>query len=455
MSDPLKSHLEGHLPPTHPLSPRRALRGLAAAIRALVDYRPLSLWEQDTRSLPRPLAAYRRRALAFAARELAPRALRGDLDPHGPEVEAALRIGAREGYLTDALPRPFGSASVPLLAYPIQWVHCLKMEEFCAACAGLGLVLGAHGLGTLPLLLSGDLGVVRRFVLPAYRRTRAGEPYVMAFAITEPGAGSDVEESTGAMAHTPGTVAQQVPGGWCLNGRKVFISGGDIAEAVTLFAALKGEGMASWTCFLVRREMPGFSVVRTEHKMGQRASRAAELQLEDVFVPDDHVIGGLRQGWAINRATLNFSRIPVGAIALGIARGALEAATDFVCRERLARRRLIDYQEVQLALAGALADTSAMRALIWHSARSFTPTQAKSAMTKFFCGDTAMRVCETAMELMGNHGVLHGNRAEKHLRDARLTQIYEGTNEINRLAVIEDLQEQLLARMTADASEPL
>jgi alkylation response protein AidB-like acyl-CoA dehydrogenase len=448
----MSRHLQGHPSPSDPLSPRRAFKGLEPAIRLLVDYDPRSLWEQDTRSLPWPLGRYRRQVRDFARRELAPRALTGDLDPHGEEVDRVLRTAAREGLLTDFLPRPLGTGSAPLFAHPIQLIACLKMEELCAACAGLGLVLGAHGLGMMPLLLSGDLGVIRRFLLPAFRRSKAGDPSIFAFAITEPAAGSDVEESTGAAAYTPRTVAERAPGGWRLNGRKVFISGGDVADAVTLFAALKGEGMASWTCFLVGRRMMGFSVVRTEHKMGQRASRAAELELEDVFVPDDHVIGKLRTGWAINRATLNFSRIPVGAIALGIARGAMEAAVQLACRATLAGKPLIDYQEVQLAVAQMLAETSAMRALIWQSAKSFVPTQAKAAIAKLYCGDAAVRVCERAMDLLGNHGFMHDARVEKHWRDARLTQIYEGTNQINRLAVIEDLQEQLLAQVASGSS---
>jgi len=217
---------------------------------------------------------------------------------------------------------------------------------------------------------------------------------------------------------------------------------------VTVFAALEGEGIESWTCFLVRKNMPGFSVVRNELKMGMRASSAAELEFDHVFVPDSHVIGGLRNGWAINRSILNLSRLPVAAMAVGFAQGATDAAMDFVCRYKLGGKGLIHYQETQLELAQMVADTSAIRSLVWQSSQSWVSTQGKSALNKFYCTDLAVKVCERAMDMMSNHGGLHCNSAEKAFRDARLTQIFEGTNQINRLALIEDIQEQLMSKMS-------
>jgi alkylation response protein AidB-like acyl-CoA dehydrogenase len=295
----------------------------------------------------------------------------------------------------------------------------------------------------MPLLLSGSLTVGRKFILPACRKNLRGQPTLFSFAITEPSGGSDVEDSDGARHYIPRTLASRVEGGWRLNGRKVFISGGDRADFITVFAALAGEGMESWTCFLLEGNNPGLTIGRNELKMGQRASAATELIFEDAIVPDSHVIGGLRRGWAINRAVLNFSRIPVGAIALGIARGAAERATEFACQTKLGGKRLIDYQDIQLEVAQMLLDTSAMRAMVWQSAATWTPTQARASMTKVFCADMAMQTCQRAMNLMGNQGCLQENGAEKAYRDARLTQIYEGTNQINRLSVIEDQLEAL------------
>ncbi len=435
--------LPGHLPPEHPLSPRTALRRLSPLVRPLAPSEPEPLWEADTRLLPRALRRYRRAVRDFARRELAPRALGLDREPHGPAEREVLLAAAREGLLTDLLPWPLGTVPWSRYRHPLALVQSLKMEELCAACGGLGLLIGAHGLGSAPLLLSGDPGTIRRFLLPAYRRSRAGEPSLLAFAITEPGAGSDAEESAGAAAARPGTRARRAPGGFRLSGRKIFISGGDLADAVTVFAALDDGGMESWTCFLVERTRPGFSVARRELKMGQRASGAAELVFEDVFLPDDHVVGGLGRGWALNRATLNLSRVPVGAIALGIARGAAEAAVEFARRARLGGRPLVSYQDVQIEIARMLTELEAMRALVWRSARTWRPRQARASMTKVFCSDAAVRVCERAMALMSDHGLWQSQRAEKAFRDARLTQIYEGTNQVNLLAVIEEHLDEL------------
>ncbi|NLF68385.1 MAG: hypothetical protein GX575_04940 [Candidatus Anammoximicrobium sp.] len=440
-----RQSLAGHVAADHPLSPRQAFRCFPPLTSRIVSYEPAWIWDQDTAALPPPLAELRRRTREFAERELRPRALECDLHPHDPEADSAVvRTAAAAGVLFSHLPPPLGTGHVALADYPLPWAAAVKVEELCAACGGWGLMLAAHALGLLPLLLSGDKRAWKRFLIPANQRTQAGRPCLFAFAITEPNAGSDVEAGYGASRYRPATVARRAEGGWVLNGRKQYISGGDIADAVTVFAALAGEGLASWTCFLVERGAPGFRCLRNERKMGQRASGAAELELHDVFVPDDHVIGGLRTGWALNRATLTCSRLPVAAIALGIARGAMDAAIDFVCRFHCGGPPLIDRQEVQLRVADMIAETSAMRSMIWQHASRLPVTQANAAMSKFRCSEAAVRVCETALELLSQHGVLHRNYVEKHFRDVRLTPIYEGTNQINRLAVIEDFQEHLL-----------
>lgn len=451
-------HLADFVSARSPYSPRQSFQKLPAVSRKLVEYDPVSIWEQDTLRLPTDLGLYRRATRQFAERHLTPLAARIDAAPHrapglaSPELQALLELAAREGYLSDMLPKPIGSVPLLRFRHPLAWQQAIKVEELARACGGMMLLLCAHNLGVAPLLLSGDLPAFRKFLMPAIKENNAGKPHLFAFAITEPAAGSDVEEGHGASLYRPGTVATRVPGGWQLSGRKCFISGGDIARSITVFAALEHEGIDSWTCFLVQHDMPGFSVARTELKMGMRASGAAELLFDQVFVPDDHVIGGLRNGWAINRSILNLSRLPVAAMAVGFAQAACELAADFACRHHLAGKPLVDYQEIQLLLAQMLGETSAIRALVWDSAQTWVPTQRKASINKFICTDTAVRVCESAMELMSNHGGLRQNMAEKAFRDARLTQIFEGTNQINRLAVIEDIQEQLLARVAAHAN---
>lgn len=445
--------LDGFLPPEHPLSPRSALEAVSPLIRPLVRYEPRAWWEEDTARLPPELGAYRRWVRDFAERVVRPRALEADAAPHAAPgacegaARDVLEEAGRAGLLSDFLPWPLGAQRAAIMRHPLFLPQALKVEELAVADGGLMLLISAHGLGVAPVLLSGEVSAIRRWVLPAYRASLRGAPHLFAFAITEPDAGSDVEDSLGAALLRPGTVARRVDGGWSLRGRKVYISGGDVAKSVVVFAALEGEGMESWTVFLVSRDTPGFRAARTELKMGMRASSAAELLFDDVHVPDAAVIGGLRKGWALNKATLNMSRIPVGAMGVGFARAATELATDFACRFRLAGKPLVAYQEVQLELAQMAAETASARALVWHAASRFQARQGEASATKFHATDVARRVCERAMDLLGNHAVLHDERVEKALRDARLAQIFEGTNEINRLGVIEDAQEDLLERI--------
>jgi alkylation response protein AidB-like acyl-CoA dehydrogenase len=395
---------------------------------------------------------------SFARTHLAPRAVAADLAPHpsvgqlAPGLDGLVEEAGRAGLFSDLLPRPLGSASPALLRFGLAMPQALKVEEFAAVDGGLMLLLSAHALGVAPVLLGGDLGQLRRVLLPAFRESERGAPHLFAYAITEPGGGSDVEDAHGAATHRPGVTARRVDGGWRLSGTKCYISGGDIAQTIVVFAALEGEGMASWTAFIVRRGDAGLRISRTEHKLGMRASGAAEVQLDEVFVADADVVGGVRRGWALNRATLNLSRIPVGAMGVGLARAATEAAEDFACRFRLADRPLVDYQEIQLALAEMHARTLAARAMVWAAARQTQARQAEASAVKFHVTDTARAVCELAMDLIGNHSILHEERVERALRDARLTQIFEGTNQINRLAVIEDQQDRLLARIAEIAA---
>lgn len=416
---------------------------LAPLGRALYDLDATTLWERETATLPRSLARRRRAYRDFARRELGPRAAAADLDPAGYDPRPLLAAAARAGLQSEMLPAPFGTMPLGSLLRRSLFHESLKAEELSTVCAGLGLGLLAHGLGTAPLLLSGDPTAIRRWLLPLSRDNRAGRPRLAAFAITEPAAGSDVEDSEGAGSARIGTTARRVPGGYRISGQKVFITGGAHADLVTVFASLvEDHGTRprvdrDWTCFVVERGTPGFTSGRSEHKLGQRAADATELFFDDVFVPESHRVGAERSGWALNRNVLNYSRIPVGAIAVGIARGATEAATEHCRSTTLGGRPLLSYQEVQLALADLWTETMAMRAMVWQGARHVPATQGVSSAVKTFCGDRAVAVSTRAIELLADHGAHTAGGVEKRLRDGRLNQIYEGTNQLNRLALIE------------------
>ncbi len=419
------------------LSPQEARARLNLIGRFLYDARAIDLWERDTKTLPWIFRRLRRKYRKFAQETIAPLALKSDSDPHQIDVKEIFLKAAREGLETELMPYPIGTGNPIALAKSFLLGPILKAEEFCAACAGIGLALLAHDLGIAPLFISGDPKATFKWMRRIYGEILNGEPAIAAFAITEPEAGSDAEETLGASRARVGCKAQRVKGGWVLNGRKVFISNGRVAKWITLFAALEGEGMESWTCFLLDKSMKGLSVGRSERKMGQRAADATELVLEDVFVPEDRVIGPVRGGWAINRNVLNYSRPVVGAIALGIARGAFERCLEFCHKHRLNDRPLVSYRYVQLELADMLIKIQAMRAMVWQAARYKIPFQTAGSAAKVFCSDMAWEVCNQAMKLMEENGFLHCHGIEKAARDARLTQIYEGTNQINRLAVVE------------------
>jgi alkylation response protein AidB-like acyl-CoA dehydrogenase len=416
---------------------------LAPLGRWLYDNSVETLWERDTRTLPRTMRKRRRAYRRFAREEIAPLAAVADQNPEGYDPRPLLTKAGCRGFQSELLPWPLGRMPYGALLGSKVMAMVLKAEEFCAACGGIGLSLLAHDLGMGPLLLSGHLPSILRWQWPINRANLRGDVRLAAYAITEPGAGSDVEESKGAGQARYVTTARRVDGGYVLNGQKVFISGGGHCDVVTVFAVLEpGDGSRGrvdrdFTCFIVEKEREGFHVGRREHKLGQRACDASQLFFDEVFVPRRNLIGSERSGWALNRNVLNYSRGPVGAIALGIARGAVETATAFAQDTRLGTKPLIAYQEVQLVLAEMWLDTMAMRGMIWQGARHFLPQQGIAAATKAFCGDVAFRVANRAMELMGDHGYLVARGVEKAARDARLNQIYEGTNQINYLAFVE------------------
>lgn len=430
----------------------RSVRRLQPLGRWLYDGSIETLWERDTRTLPRYLQGRRRAYRRFAQQEIAPLALEVDRSPKDYNPRPLLARAGRLGFQSELLPWPLGRMPYRALLNGKVFAISLKAEEFGAACGGMALCLLAHDLGMGPLLLSGHLPTLLRWHWPINRANLRGEVRRVAFAITEPGAGSDVEESEGAEVARYSTTARRVPGGYRLNGQKVFISGGGQCDLVSVFAVLGREDGSQpqvdtdFTCFIVERERKGFRVGRSERKLGQRACDASQLFFDDLFVPARNLVGTERSGWALNRNVLNYSRGPVGALALGIARGAVEAATRFARETQLNGRPLIAYQEVQLALAEMWLDTMTMRGLVWQGARHFLPQQGIAAVVKTSCADLGFRVANRAMELMGDHGYVAANGVEKAMRDVRLNQIYEGTDQINLLAFVESFWESDLMK---------
>ncbi len=367
----------------------------------------------------------------------------------------------------------------------------LAMEEMCSACPGVANIFGAHALGIAPLLVAGSLQHWLTFLREVTEKEKQGKPVIMALAITEPSAGTDVEEPFFLSRARLSMSAKKVSGGYVLNGRKCFISNGSVAKYTWVTAAVeRSRPCESWTGFLVDSDMEGFSVARVEEKMGQRACPAAELAFEDCFVPDENVVGfegeGMQPGTLL---TLAASRAPVGAIATGIARGAYQwfsrwadtarngrkpasdqrvqmAMADMKTRIQLSRWAYLNaalsfdnslgkvmtgpllksmevlpgqvlYSEVVRRVFGSSFGKRFVNALIaaYTSSDAVTRAMANASMAKFVGGDTAMYVTSLALEHMGTDQCEERAWIEKAFRDAKLTQIYEGTNQLNRLTL--------------------
>lgn len=434
------------------------------------------------------LARVVRDCAEFNERHVTPVALELDRrmeKDHGYEAWDIIRAGTGYRFLSLIIPTLVGGTG------GLAVLFSLAMEEMCSACPGVANIFGAHALGIAPLLVAGSMSHWETVLREVTESEKKGVPVIMALAITEPSAGTDAEEPHFLSGARLSMAARKVPGGYVLNGRKCFISNGSIARYVWVACATDRERpAASWTGFIVDREMEGFSVARVEEKMGQRACPAAELAFEDCFVPDENVVAfegdGMQPGTLLTMAA---SRAPVGAIATGIARGAYEWFLRWAMKTR-GGRRPADEEGVQMALAemrariqlarwayisGALAfDNSigsvmngavlaSMRllpravrvskpfyrfflsrpgkhvsnALIGAYTSNAEVTRALSfaSLAKFVGGDTAMFVASLALEYMGSEPCEEKPWVEKAFRDAKLTQIYEGTNQLNRLTL--------------------
>jgi alkylation response protein AidB-like acyl-CoA dehydrogenase len=305
---------------------------------------------------------------------------------------------------------------------------CVAIEEVAKVCASSALILAVQDLATLPIKLAGSSELQDR-VLP---RFASGE-WLGAFALSEPDAGSD----PGAMR----TRATRAEGGWVLNGAKNWITNSGVADAYVVFAVSDpavppAKGI---TAFLVEADRPGFSISRLEHKMGMRGSPTGQPVFEDVFVPDENVIGAVGDGFKVALRTLDHSRLGIAAQALGIAQGATDYAAAYA-RERMSFGKPInEHQGIQFKLADMETGCAAGRELLYRAAakadRGEEDLGKYSAMAKLFCSDTAMWVTTEAVQILGGFGYVTEYPVERMMRDAKLTQIYEGTNEIQRVVI--------------------
>ncbi|MDA8343678.1 MAG: acyl-CoA dehydrogenase family protein [Actinomycetota bacterium] len=373
-------------------------------------------------------------AREFAVRSIAPRALLLDRDPGAPERDQLLVEAGRAGMLGLALPEALGGAGLD----PVGVVTVT--EELAVACAGCAVLIGATSLGLAPILASLDAALIERFVPPVARSWASDTPQLAALAATEPDMGSDFIQ--GHPAGRPRTRAIRRDGHYVLDGTKVFISNGSIADLVTVFATLDPSRPIrdAMVCLAVPAGTRGFSVGQTFDKMGQRAAPAAELVFDSVEVPEEHLVGAEGAAWELNRLVMMVSRPVVGAIALGIARAAYERALEYAEARVQGGVPIVGHQAIQVMLADMAIRVEAARHLVVAAARSTMhgrPSLKLSSMAKTFAADAAVANALDAIQVLGGHGYLREVGVEKLLRDAKLTQIYEGTNQVNRFEIME------------------
>ncbi|KHL69193.1 acyl-CoA dehydrogenase [Pseudomonas flexibilis] len=366
-------------------------------------------------------------------RDLARDFARAEIAPHAQAWEKAAWIDdatvaklGELGLLGMIVPERWGGSYIDYVAY------ALAVEEISAGDGALGTLMSVHSsVGCGPILNYGTPEQQDTW-LPELASGRA----IGCFALTEPHAGSE--------AHNLRTRAVLDNGDWVLNGTKQFVSNGKRAKIAIVFAVTDPElGKKGLSAFLVPTDTPGFIVDRTEHKMGIRASDTCGVTLRDCRVPAANLLGPRGKGLAIALSNLEGGRIGIAAQALGIARAAFEAALVYA-RERIQfDKPIIEHQSVANLLADMHTRINAARLLILHAARlrsAELPCLSEASQAKLFASEMAEYVCSKAMQIHGGYGYLEDYPVERYYRDARITQIYEGTSEIQRLLIARELR---------------
>ena len=333
---------------------------------------------------------------------------------------------ARQDLLGTCFGEEHGGTALDTIAQSIL------VEELARADATTSLIPIVQKLGALPIILAGSDEQKDRY----FPRLASGE-WLIAFALTEAAAGSDVA-SNRMRATRDGDE-------YVLNGSKRFITHGSVADVLTVFALTDpaAGGRKGMSAFIVETDTPGFAAPRVEHKMGIRGSPTAELTFDDVRLPSANVVGAEGEGFKIAMETLDRSRLSIAAQAVGIAQGALDAAVAYAADRQQFGERVVDFQGIQWMLADMASQTEAARQLTYAAAARVDadapdlPYWTSSA--KLVAGDTAMRVTTDAVQILGGYGYITEYPVERMMRDAKITQLYEGTQQIQRLIVARQL----------------
>ncbi|MBJ9898495.1 acyl-CoA dehydrogenase family protein [Burkholderia cenocepacia] len=362
-------------------------------------------------------------ARAFATEMLAPNAAQWDHDAHLPDAIVA-QLGEL-GLLGMIVPQELGGSYTDYVAY------ALAMEEVAAGDAACATMMSVHNsVGCGPILGFGTPAQKDRWLADM-----AAGRVIGAFCLTEPHAGSE--------ANNLRTRAELRDGQWVLNGAKQFVTNGQRAGVAIVFAMTDPEaGKRGISAFLVPTDTPGFIVGKPEKKMGIRASDTCPITFENCAIPEDNLLGNRGEGLKIALSNLEGGRIGSAAQALGIARAALDKARRYAGERVQFGKPIAEHQAIQQKLADMAVQINAARLLVHHAAKLRTaglPCLSEASQAKLFASEMAERVCSDAIQIHGGYGYLVDYEVERHYRDARITQIYEGTSEVQRMVIARQL----------------
>lgn len=355
----------------------------------------------------------------FATNEVAP--IAADIDREHRFPEELIPQMAELNLLGVPFSDEFGGAGADYLSY------VLVVEELARVCASTAVVVSAHtSLGTWPIYQFGTQAQKEKY-LPDL----ASGNKLAAFALTEPGAGTDAAAGK--------TTAVLEGDEWVLNGSKIFITNGGYADVYIVTAMTdQSVGTKGISAFIVEKDAPGFSVGEKEHKMGIKASSTTPLYFSNCRIPKDAILGKEGQGFKIAMQTLDGGRIGIAAQALGIAQGALDAATNYA-KERVQFGKPITAQQaIQWMIADMATEIDAARLLVYRAAwnkDNGLPYSKEAAMAKLYASETATRVAGKAIQIHGGYGYTENYPVERAYRDAKITEIYEGTSEVQRMVI--------------------
>jgi len=359
----------------------------------------------------------------FATKEVLPVAAENDQHKRYPKALVARM--AELGFLGIAIPDEWGGAGMDNVSYAIA------MEEISRACASTGVIMSVNNsLVCDPILKFGSDAQKERFLKPLASGKQLG-----CFCLSEPEAGSD--------AAAQKTMAVKKDGGWIINGTKNWITNGPVADIALVFTMTEPDkGTRGITAFLIELESKGIEIGPTDQKLGIRASPSSQIFFTDVFVKDDQLLGKPGEGFKVAMHTLDGGRIGIASQALGIARASLEDAMAYAKERKTFGKPIAQHQAIAFKLADMATEIDAARLLIWRAATlkdRGVRHSTESSMAKVFASEVANRAAKEAVQIFGGYGYVSDYPVERHFRDAKITEIYEGTSEVQRLVIARSL----------------